>query len=349
MAKRKRGGPAGPRPFWSGTLAFGLVSLPVGLFPAHRSKPVSLHMVDHKGTRLARRYMCSKDGKPLEWDQLIRGYPVEKDRFVTVTDKELDALAPEKSQEIDLKRFVPVEELDPMRFERAYFLTPEKGATKAYRLLARAMETTGRAGVATFVMRGKEYLVALLSQGGILRAETLRFEDELRTPADVGLGDPGSPATAAVKRFQSALKPLRAERLDEAALEDRESQRLIKLARRKLKAGEDVLGKKRKRGARKTGSGSSSSPPDLLETLKRSLKEGLEPQEPAPGKKSASKKTASKSAARKRKKTARGKTAGKEAALSEESREALYRRAQARDLPGRSRMSKQELVNALSE
>ena len=87
---------------------------------------------------------------------------------------------PEKSREIDLRRFVPLEQIDPMYFDRAYFLVPDKEAPKAYRLLAQSLENMGRAGIATFVMRGKEYLVAIIAEGGVLRAETLRFEDELR-------------------------------------------------------------------------------------------------------------------------------------------------------------------------
>lgn len=114
----------------------------------------------------------------------MRGYEVEKDRFILVDDEELVALAPEKSQEIDLKRFVELSEIDPVYFERAYFLAPDRDAVKAYRLLARTMEEAGRAGIATFVMRGKEYLVAIIAEQGFLRAETLRFHDELRIPGD---------------------------------------------------------------------------------------------------------------------------------------------------------------------
>ena len=176
-----------PRSFWSGTIAFGLVSIPVSLYVASRSGGISLRMVDEDGTPLRRRYFCSKDGEPLEADDIVRGYEVEKDRFVIVKDEELEALAPEKSREIDLKRFVPLAQIDPIWFERGYFLAPDKGAMKAYRLLANTMEQEGRAGIATFVMRGKEYLVAIIGQQGLLRAETLRFHDELRTPDDVGL------------------------------------------------------------------------------------------------------------------------------------------------------------------
>jgi DNA end-binding protein Ku len=169
-----------PRSFWSGTIAFGLVSIPVSLFVANRRGGIPLRMVDADGTPLSRRYFCSKDEEPLDRNAIVRGYEVEPGHFITVTDEELAALAPEKSREIDLKRFVPLRQIDPIYFERAYFLAPERGATKAYRLLARAMEDAGRAGIATFVMRDKEYLVAIIGEGGLLRAELLRFRDDPR-------------------------------------------------------------------------------------------------------------------------------------------------------------------------
>jgi DNA end-binding protein Ku len=134
--------PHGPRPFWSGTITFGLVSLPVSLFVATRSKKVSLRMIDDEGKLLARRYFCPKQERALEPEEIVRGYAVEKDKFVAVKDDELDAIAPQKPQEIDLRRFVPVDAIDPMYFERAYFLTLGKGATKPYRLLAKSMKAT---------------------------------------------------------------------------------------------------------------------------------------------------------------------------------------------------------------
>src|SRR5690606_13147407 len=96
-----------PRPFWSGIIVFGLVSLPVSLFPANRGKSLSLNMVDEEGNPLRRQYFCEKEDKALTRDDIVRGYPVDKDQFVIVEDEELEALAPEKTREIDLGRFVP--------------------------------------------------------------------------------------------------------------------------------------------------------------------------------------------------------------------------------------------------
>src|SRR5699024_10196100 len=143
----------GPRPFWSGSIAFGLINLPVSLYAAYRRHRVALGMVDEDGKLLRRRYYCPHDEQELTAAEIIRGYAVAEETFVMVEDEELDAVAPEQAREIDLRRFVPAADIDPMYFERAYFLTPGEGAVKAYRLLAQSMQYEQRAGIATVVMR----------------------------------------------------------------------------------------------------------------------------------------------------------------------------------------------------
>src|SRR5690606_26556494 len=218
---------------WSGTVAFGLVALPVQLFPANRTARASLRMVSQNGQPLERRYFASDDDEPLDADAIVRGYPIGEDRFVVVEDEELEDLDPEKSHEIDLSRFVEQDEVDPMLFERSYFLAPDRGALKAYRLLAKTMEETGRVGIATFVMRDTEYLVAIIAEDGILRAQTLRFHDELRSPEDVGLPELGEADAGLRKEAERAMKRLSAEDLDRSLLRDRSTRRLLDLVARK--------------------------------------------------------------------------------------------------------------------
>ncbi len=234
------GGTAVTRSFWSGTITFGLVSIPVALYAANRNTRISLRMVSPEGTPLNLRYFTSKDDRELDADEIVRGYEIEKDKFVIADDEELERLAPERTRDIDLRQFVDVSEIDPMYFERAYYLTPS-GSTKAYRLLAQVMEETGRAGIATFVMRTKEYLVAILAEKGILRAETLRFADELRTPESIGLPEPAEPSAAEVKRIDREIGKRLEERLDTKELEDPTAGRLEKLVRGKVRSGEDVV------------------------------------------------------------------------------------------------------------
>lgn len=308
----------GPRGFWSGLISFGLVSLPVSLFVASRSGRPSLRMVDEDGTPLSRRYFCSREEEILEADEIVRGYEVEKDRYVVVEDDELESLAPEKSREISLDRFVAVSDIDPAYFERAYFLVPDEGGARPYRLLARAMQDAGRAGIATFVMRGKEYLVAIVSDSGILSAEILRFHDELRSPEDVGLPDLEQAARTAVDEIRKAIRKLHAGELDEEELSDDFSRRLEDLVQRKLKSGEGVI---EAPAETETSEAESADVIDLLQVLKERM------QEPEDGK---AKRTASGSGD-----------------LESRSKAELYERAKSLDIAGRSHMTKEELIEAI--
>jgi DNA end-binding protein Ku len=315
------GGGAGIRPFWSGTITFGLVNVPVNLFSATRTARVPLHMVTEEGTRLERHYFCSEDGEELSWDEIVRGYEIEKGKFVVVTDDELEAIEPRKSRDIDLRVFVDRNEIDPMLFERAYYLTPSGGSNKAYRLLAEVMESTGRAGIATFVMRTKEFLIAILAEKGVLRAETLRFPDEIRTPEFIGLPEKKKAAPADVKKFEKAIQS-RVKKLDLREFLDPSADEIQKLAQKKQKKHEGVI-RTQPEPERDQG---GAEVIDILEVLQRSLRgEKVTPatgaKRTASKKKSATKKTASKKAAPARKpaKRAAKKGSAKKAARSSKS------------------------------
>jgi DNA end-binding protein Ku len=354
--EKKRFHASGPRPLWSGTITFGLVSLPVNLYPANRPKPVSLRMVDAQGTPLTRRYFCEKEERVLDYDELIRGCEVEKNEFVVVEDRELDSLAPEKSQEIDLKRFVGLDEIDPMYFQRAYFMTPDKGVTKAYRLLAESMESAGRAGIATFVMRGKEYLVAIIAEKGILRAETLRFAEEVRTPGDIALPEGIQPDKQRAKAMQQAIESLTENSFEREELQDLQSQRIVARAAEKLARGEDVIALDEE-DIPDVEPEQGGEVVDLMQVLKQSLAEGRPPGQETrsdTGKRKMEKRAkpgASRSEAKKRPSGQRGTGKRRSTELAELknlSRDELYERAQQLDLPGRSRMSKAELAKAIA-
>ena len=190
-------------------------------------------MLGPDGQPLARRYYAEKTGKDLDVDEVVRGYEVDKDKFVIVTDEELERLAPEKTRDIDLKQFVPAESIPPIFFERGYFLTPAAGSQKAYKLLAETMEKSGLAGIATFVMRGKEYLVSIFSDAGILRAETMRFADELRSPEDVGLPKKKEPPKATVQKFVKLIEGKSKKQFSPSKLEDKQTDSLLKLVKKK--------------------------------------------------------------------------------------------------------------------
>jgi DNA end-binding protein Ku len=222
---------SGVRPFWSGTITFGLVSVPVNLFPANKSSRAPLRMIGPEGEPLARKYYAEKTGRDLDADEMVRGYEVAKDKFVTVTEEELERLAPEKTRDIDLTLFVKKDSIPPVYFERGYFLTPAANSEKSYRLLAEAMKERDDAGIATFVMRGKEYPIAIFSDNGILRAETMRFPDEVRSAKHIGLPEKKKSTPAAVRKFETLIK--KKTRRSFSPDKDEETARLLKLVKQK--------------------------------------------------------------------------------------------------------------------
>lgn len=198
-------------------------------------------MLGPDGQPLARKYFAEKTGKDLDVDEVVRGYEVNKEKYVIVTDEELERLAPEKTRDIDLKQFVPAESIPPLYFERGYFLTPAAGSQKAYKLLAETMADSGLAGVATFVMRGKEYLVAIFSDKGILRAETMRFADELRSPSDVGLPKKKEAPKATVHKFEKLIANKSKKQFTPTKLADKQTDSLLKLVKKKQAKRENVV------------------------------------------------------------------------------------------------------------
>src|SRR5205085_1421343 len=223
------GNARGARPFWSGTLTFGLVSVPVDLYPGNRTNRVPLRMLSGEGEPLSRRYFSQKSGKELDDEDMVRGYEIDKDRYVIVTDEELERLAPEQSRDIDLRRFVPLEDVSPLYFDRSYFLAPSEGSEKAYLLLSQTMEKEKLAGVATFVMRGKEYLVAIFPENEILRAETMRFPDEIRSPKEIGLPEKKKVPAVAIKKFEKLIEKHSGKHLSLKDLKDEQAEKLLKL------------------------------------------------------------------------------------------------------------------------
>lgn len=258
--------PSGIRSFWTGTITFGLVTVPVALYAATRPRGVALRMIAPDGAAVRRRYVCSKDEKVLDADEIVRGYETEKGKYVVVTDDELEAIEPRKSREIDLRLFVDRDEIDPVFFERGYFLAPTGGTNKAYRLLAEAMEKKGYAGIASFVMRAKEYIIAIFAENGILRAETLRFEDEIRKPGEVGLPKKAKPGPADVKKIEAQIAR-RSKKLDLRELLDTHTARLEKLVASKEKKRKDIVRVEEEEKSEEPG----GEVVDLLEVLSRSL------------------------------------------------------------------------------
>jgi DNA end-binding protein Ku len=252
------------RPFWSGTLTFGLVSVPVDLYPGTRTNRAPLRMLGPKGEPLSRRYFSQKTGKDLDDDEMIRGFEIDKDKYVPVTDEELERLAPESSRDIDLRRFVDLQSIPPLYFDRSYFLAPTAGSEKAYKLLSETMDKESLSGLATFVMRGKEYLVAIFPENGILRAETMRFPDEIRSVKEIDLPAKKKVSAATVKKFETIIAKHSDKKLSLKELKDEKTAQLLKLVEKKRKQHKDLV--EVEEPERDEG-----KVVDLMEVLKKSL------------------------------------------------------------------------------
>src|SRR5438270_3074291 len=168
------------RPIWSGSISFGLVSVPVKLFSATSPKEVRFHMLhDKDGGRIQQKRVCSIDGEEIAWEHIVKGFEISKGRYVTVTREELEAFIPRATKAIEIEDFVGLDEIDPIYYENTYYLAPDKGASKPYALLVEAMKRSGKVGIARFVLRTKQYLAAVRPMGRALALSTMLFADEV--------------------------------------------------------------------------------------------------------------------------------------------------------------------------
>jgi DNA end-binding protein Ku len=228
-----------------------------------------MKLVDKSGHALGREYHCSKDDKKLDQGELVRGYETDDGKMIVITDEEFESVAPEMSGDIELRNFVPLAQIPPIYFQRPYFLAPSGKSAKAYHLLTATMEKTGRVGIGNFVMRGHEYLVAIISDNGVLRADTLRYADEVRTPESLELGKRSKPPAAKVTQFAKAIDDLTKSELDLGGLQDEEAKALEEIAAAKQKDDDDVIHQRGLEDADAEPGGAQVI--DLMAALRKSL------------------------------------------------------------------------------
>src|SRR5262245_43701067 len=169
-----------PRPIWSGAISFGLVSVPVKLFSAVSRKNVSFNQIDSRsGSRIKYQKVSAADGSEVPNDAIVKGYELPSGEYVLINDDELAALDPEAARTIDIEEFVDLADIDPIFYDSAYYLAPDKATVKPYALLTEAMERSQKVGIARFVMRGKQYLAAVRPKDGRLLLSTMVYADEV--------------------------------------------------------------------------------------------------------------------------------------------------------------------------
>jgi len=174
------------RPIWSGVISFGLVSIPVGLYTATKEHEVSFHQFQRgTGDRIRYQRVNERTGKEVEYGEIVKGAEVGDSRYVMIDSDELDAIAPDRSRSLDIHTFVDRTEIDPVYFQKTYYLGPSSPeAAKAYALMRDALADSNRVAIGTLVMRGKEYLTAIRSDQDVLVLETMFFADEVREPKE---------------------------------------------------------------------------------------------------------------------------------------------------------------------
>ncbi len=300
-----------PRAIWSGSISFGLVNVPVRMYSAIDEQDVRFHLLHEKDdSRIGYEKICKEEGKPVPDDEIARGYEVSEGEYVYVTDEDLEAAAGETYRTIDIQDFVAVEEVDPIFFERTSYLGPAAGGEKTYALLVRAMEESGLVGIASYVMRDKQQLGCIRVRDGMLVLEKMFFADEIRPTDDI------APRKARVGKQELAMAldlidrfrgPFEPERY-----EDTYRTALLRVIDRKRK-GKDVHVEPQ---------AEREAPTDLLEALRASVE--------AHGRNG---------------RGSRGKDGN--GALAGMSKADLEKRARKAGIEGRSRMTKDELVEAL--
>ena len=309
------------RAMWSGAISFGLVTIPVKLFTATSSHNIDFNQFEKDtGERIRYKRVAEGTGKEVEYSDIVKGHEIEDGKYVIVTPEELASVEPTKSRTIDIEDFVDLEDIDPIYWNSTYFLGPAEdvGAEKPYALLLKAMKSTGKVAIARFVMREKQYLATIRPIGNLLGLSTMYFADEVRGADDV--------ANAPVKTNVTDRELTMAEQLieslssewDPKKYKDTYQERVRELIKAKAK-GEDIVVEKEER---------TPEVADLMEALRASV-------EASKGGKRAS--------AAAREPSGGGKD------LSGLSKDELYERASDADIAGRSKMSKDELIEAIEE
>jgi DNA end-binding protein Ku len=252
------------RSIWKGAISFGLVNVPVKLYSAVSKKTVrfnQLHDADH--ARIQQKRVCSQDGEEVPYENIVKGFEIGPDRYVVITPEELDALDPAKTRSIDIEDFVDVADIDPLYYEHPYYLLPDTGAAKAYKLLLEALRETNKVAIARVVLRTKEYLVAIRPAGDVLTMETMLFADELIGAEGLDeLPDADVKATERELSMARQLIEAQATEFDPTKYRDEYRERVLELIERKA-AGEEI--------AVQPMAEESQEVPDLMAALEQSL------------------------------------------------------------------------------
>ncbi len=250
------------RSIWSGAITFGLITIPVGLYTATEERDIAFHQLSGKDkSRIQYKRVSSKTGREVEWDDIVKGYEYQKGKYVVFTSEELDQIAPESARTIDVVRIVDAGEIDPIYFEKSYFVAPSQIGAKAYKLFLRALSESERVAVAKVTIREKERLCILRVKEDLLVLETMNWPDEIRIPDFEQLKDNTRISADELKMARLLMDHLSGE-FDPSEFEDSYRQRLLDAIDAKIEGNEIALAPAEAEPATVT---------NLLEALKASV------------------------------------------------------------------------------
>jgi DNA end-binding protein Ku len=232
---------AAARSIGSLTVSFGLVAIPVKLFTANQSSNAISFNLLHKadGSRLRQQYICQKDGEVVERDAMVKGYEFAKDQYVQFTPDEIKALEEVGSHAVEISEFVPIESIDPVYYDKTYYLAPDKGAGKPYALLTEALRQAGRCGVGRWAARGKGYLVILRPIGDVLAMQQLHYAADVRRASEVEIAKT-EVKPAELKLAQQLIDAQTAEKFDADAYKDEVRGRIEAAIKKKVDEGQEI-------------------------------------------------------------------------------------------------------------
>jgi DNA end-binding protein Ku len=292
---------------WKGAISFGLVTIPVSVYPATEEKSVRFNQLhDEDMGRIRYKRVCEIDGEEVSFEHIVKGYEIEKDRYVVLTDEDFDAVPVESSRAIDIQQFVDLEEIDPILYKKSYYLVPEETGAKAYALLRRALEEESKVGISKVSFRDKEHLAALRFKDDVFVLETMFWPDEIRAADFETVHEDGKIRDQEVEMAKALIENL-SEAWNPEAFKDEYREALLEVVEKKA-AGEEIEAAPEAQPARVV---------DLMEALKASVEAVKKKSPPSAGsggassaKKSSAKKSTAKSAPKKtaspRKKAAAG-------------------------------------------
>lgn len=284
-----------PRAIWKGSISFGLVNIPVGLYTAESRDEVHFNMLDRRTKSRIHFKRVNEEGDEVPWEQIVKGYEFESGQYVILSDEDLKRAAPEATQTIDIVDFVDLDEISPLYFDKPYYLGPDKKAGKAYALLREVLRRTNKVGIAKVVIRTRQYLAAVVARGEVLTLELLRFAHELRDPGELDVPSGKQGVSERELEMAERLVEGMVEAWDPEKYKDDYRKDLMKMIEERVEAGE--LEESSKPAPKPERAGGKVV--DLMALLKQSVEAGG--RKPAGGaKKTASKKAAAKKPAAKK-------------------------------------------------